>query len=133
MARYFESAQACDERVKEIGLTEALLALHAQSWTAFSILAFATDYVPGASPPELFVKEIFEPLGVDGKFKPMVKRLFVEAYTMAAQDVQNRADGSKDPDEPRKMPNAERERRRDTLQSRLTGFRLEGDLPHPTC
>ena len=46
---------------------------------------------------------------------------------MAAHDVQTRTERA-DPDEPRRMLNAEREYRRKDLQDRLPGLRLEGEL-----
>ena len=113
MARFFESKQTFSQRVVELGLTELQPKLEAKGWNTFSVLAFATDFVPGTSPPALFVDEIVKPLVGDemadiDKWKPLLKRLFVEAYTMAAHDVQTRTEGA-DPDEPRRMPNAERE------------------------
>ena len=76
--------------------------------------------------------EVVKPLVGDeqaavDKWKPLLKRLFVEAYTMAAHDVQTRTEGA-DPDEPRRMPNAEREYRLKVLQDKLPGLRLEGEL-----
>lgn len=104
----------------------------ALGWTSFSVLAFATDFVPGSSAPALFVDEIVKPLVGDtqtdiDKWKPLLKRLFVEAYTMAAHDVQSRTEGA-DPDVPRRMPNAEREHRLQVLQTKLPGLLLQGEL-----
>jgi hypothetical protein len=132
MARFFESKQTFAQRLVELGLTELEPKFLEKGWTSFSVLAFATDYVPGTSAPALFLEEVVKPLvGEDqpaiDKWKPLLKRLFVEAYTMAAHDVQTRTEGA-DPDEPRRMPNAEREYRLQVLQDKLPGLRLEGEL-----
>ena len=132
MARFFDSKQTFEQRVKELRLGELLDKFKEQGWTSFSALAFATDFVPGTSAPGIFVDEIVKPLvgelqaDVD-KWKPLLKRLFVEAYTMAAHDIQTRTEGT-DPDEPRRMPNAEREHRLAVLQARLPGLQPQGEL-----
>jgi len=100
-------------------------------WTKFSILAFASDYVPGSSEPALFVSEVVKPVAGDDeaqqlRYKPLLKRLFTEAYTMASHDVQCRTD-AKD-EEPRKMPMAEREHRIRLLNNRLTGLNVDDEM-----
>ena len=132
MSRYFESKQAFAQRVAELDMTELMPKLTEKGWLSFSVLAFATDFVPGASPANIFLDEVVKPLVGDEqadveRWKPLLKRLFVEAYTMAAHDVSTRTDGA-DPDEPRRMPNAERQHRLKLLQERLPGLRLEGEL-----
>ena len=132
MASVFDSVQAFEQRVRELGLYDLWPELLVRKWTSFSVLAFVTDYVPGTSSADMFVSEVVKPLVGDDqpvmdRWKPLLKRLFVEAYTMAAHDIQTRADGP-DLDEPRRMPNAEREFRLKTLQQRLEGMRLDGEL-----
>ena len=56
-----------------------------------------------------------------------MKRLYTEAYTMAAYDIQVRSD-VKDPEELRKRPNAECEHRFDSLRNRLVGLNLDSDM-----
>lgn len=100
-------------------------------WTKFSVPAFASEYVPGVSDPSVFVGEIVEPLvGSDKdkglKLKPVLRRWYVEAYTMAAHDIQVCAD-AKDPDEPRQMPDAEREHRFTRIQEGVVGLVIDGE------
>ena len=132
MARIFDSERVFSQRLKDLGLGDLEPKLKAKGWCSFAVLAFATDYVPGTSAPDLFVSEIVKPLVGDDagdvdRWKPLLKRLFVEAYTMAAHDVQSRTEGP-DVDEPRKMPNAEREHRLSVLRGKLPGLTLEGEL-----
>lgn len=133
MSRFFDSKQAFTQRLKELGMAELDNKFQEKEWDSFSVLAFATDYVPGSSPPELFIAEIVQPLVGDdavaiNKWKPLLKRLFVEAYTMAAHDIQSRTDGHADPDDPKRMPNAEREHRLRLLGDKLSGLTLSGEL-----
>ena len=132
MSRYFESKHAFAQRVSELDLDEIMPKLTEKGWVSFSVLAFATDFVPGTSPASVFLDEVVKPLVGDDqaivdRWKPLLKRLFVEAYTMAAHDVSSRTDGA-DPDEPRRMPNAERQHRLQLLQAKFPGLRLEGEL-----
>ena len=132
MSRFFDSKQVFAQRVDELGMGELINPLKNKGWDSFGILAFVTEFVPGTSPPEIFLNEVVKPLVGDNqadidRWKPLLKRLFMEAYTLAAHDIQSRSDGP-DPDAPRKMPSAEREYRLTTLQTKLTGLVLEGEL-----
>ena len=132
MARFFDSEHAFTQRLSELGLDDIKQKFVDLKWTSFSVLAFVTDFVPGTSSPDIFTREVITPLVGDDpavvtRWKPLLKRLFVEAYTMAAHDIQTRTEGP-DPDEPRKMPNAEREHRLSTLRRKLPGLNLEGEL-----
>ena len=135
ISRFFDSKQAFAQRVSELGMQELMPKFTEKSWTSFSLLAFATDSVPGSSPADLFLDKVVKPwvgseVAVIDKWKPLLKRLFVEAYTMAAHDIQSRTDGG-DPDEPRRMPNSERQHRFNILQDKLPGLSLDGEL-HPS-
>ncbi len=130
MSSFFESKQAFAQRLKELDLSDLSGKFNELGWTSFSVLAFATDYVPGASDGAVFTREIVEKVADTQdveKYKPRLKRLFTEAYTIGAHDIQTRADG-KDTDEPRRMPNAEREHRLKLLQGKFTGFNIEGEM-----
>ena len=131
MASFFESSNVFEQRVRDLGLATVWPEFERLGWTKFSVLAFASDFVPGTSPAELFNSQVVEPLvPVEAdrpRLKPLLKRLFVEAYTMAAHDIQQRAD-AKDPEEPRKMPVAEREHRLGALQQRLVGITIDGEM-----
>ena len=130
MSRYFESEQAFLQRLNELNLVELKPRFLELGWKSFAIFAFASDYVPGVSAAELFIEEVVKKLTTDAdidRWKPLLKRLFVEAYTMAAHDIQGRGDG-RDVDEPKRMPNAEREYRLSAIAASLPGLRLEGEL-----
>ena len=132
MASIFESVKAFEQRISVLGLDDLSAQFRVLGWDRVSVLAFASDYVPGSSDPEVFIKEVVKPLVGDeaekqNKYKPLLKRLFTEAYTMAAHDVQNRSE-AKDSDEPRKMPSAEREHRLRQLGERLVGLNVEDEM-----
>ena len=62
-----------------------------KGWTTFGNFAFASAYVPGTGAAEdAFVSDVITPLlggdPADAR-KPAVRRLFYEAYTLAAADL----------------------------------------------
>ena len=88
MASIFESTKVFEQRVQAIGLGNLWPRFEALGWTKFSVLAFSSDYVPGASDTSLFTTEVVKPIAGEVaediiKYKPLLKRLFTEAYTMA--------------------------------------------------
>ena len=56
-----------------------------------------------------------------------LRRLFVEAYTLAAADLRSKVERTAD-DPPKRLPVAERAARFEKLRRRLVGVSLEGDL-----
>ena len=75
--------------------------------------AFAANYKPGATDETSFIKDIVVPLytSEDSIKKSALRRLYFEAYTMAAADVHRRAVRPDDEEKPKKMPIVERAER----------------------
>lgn len=94
----------------------------------FGDMAFMSAYTPGTSDENMFCEDIVKPLlgDADHPMKGRLRRLFTEAYALAAADVQRRADSRPD-DVPAKLPTAEREARRLRLVNRLPGLKLDGE------
>ena len=129
-----ESKAAFSERVQAFGLSTHAPRLAALGWGAYGELAFATSFVPGTSDDDKFVTDVGVPLlektadevRVD-PLLPKVRRLFYEAYALAAADLKRRVEGTSS-DGPRKVMPAEREERRAATAGRLKGIRLTGEL-----
>ena len=75
MASIFESVKAFEQLIKHLGLEDLQPRFDELGWNRFSVLAFASDFVPGASAGDAFIKEIVQPLVGDDsdrqlKYKP---------------------------------------------------------------
>jgi hypothetical protein len=91
------------ERVAELGLSVHRDNFAQQGWTTYAKLASATSYVPGALDETVFVREIVA-VGLgreDHPDKGVLRRLFFEAYTLAAADLKHRVEVRTD-DAPRR-------------------------------
>ena len=103
---------------KEMGvLDEEANRVKAKGWNTFALLAFACSYTPGqadgaSDPPE--------------DRMPVVRRLFLEAYTLATADLRSRVDRCED-DAPRKLALPERSQRNRDQALRLSGVSLDGE------
>ena len=75
--------------VSELGLEKYVDKFKAIVVDTLGSLAYATDYVPGSGAPELFQKEFVEP--IFGK-KSSLRRLFVEAYTLASAELKRKTE-----------------------------------------
>ena len=77
-------------RVMQLGLGDYMEKFKAAGATTFAELAFLTDYVPGGD-AAVFARELVNPiLGEEGAAAPKkapLRRLFTEAYTLAAADL----------------------------------------------
>ena len=62
MASIFESSKVFEQRVKAIGLEPLWPKFVKLGWTKFSILAFASDYIPGTSDATVFTSEVLKPV-----------------------------------------------------------------------
>ena len=129
-----ESRAAFAERVQALGLGDRAARLEALGWRSYGELAFATSFVPGTSDDDRFVTDVGVPLlekAVDeartDPLLPRVRRLFYEAYALAAADLKRRVEGTSQ-DGPRKVMPAEREERRAATAARLGGIRLTDEL-----
>jgi hypothetical protein len=117
------------ERVTSLGLGAFSERFVDLGWTSYGELAFATSYTPGQPEDERFKKEVLEAgLGqADHPKKSALRRLFFEAYTMAAADLKRRIETTGD-EGPRRVPAVERYERRERVAARLLGLSLDGEL-----
>ena len=123
-----DSAASFSERVTEFGLDAHAARFAAANWATYADLAFTSNFAPGGD-EALFLSDIVA-VGFgtrDHADKRKLRRLFFEAYTMAAADLKRRVTVNDD-DLPRAIPNAEREERRNRLAARLKGVKLAGEL-----
>ena len=104
------------DRVRKLGLGAHEERIKDAGWTTMSELAFDTSYTPGGN-EEVFLKDVVtKALGSpDHADKKHVRRLFTEAYTLAAGDL-GRLTSASGEDVARKVPTVERQERRKAAQ-----------------
>ncbi len=123
------------QRTEELGLGEFLERLTELGWATHGNFSFAVASGPGgAVDDERFVKTVVRPvfrLDADAELPPAtaaLRRLFFESHTLAVSELRSRTERT-DGDAPRKVPQAERETRKEKLRSRLgIALVMEGDL-----
>ena len=123
------------QRVGELGLAPVLPEFEKAGWNTFGAFAFAVEIGPnGAYDKEDFRSDVLRPLLGLAPGEPVppkasaIRRLLFEAHAIALSDLKSRTTRT-DGDLPRKLPQAEREARREALAARLgPALRLEGDL-----
>jgi len=115
-------------RVTELQLAEFKEKFEEIGVKTFGELAFATSFSAGSPDETKFQTELVIPVLGDEKHpkRGALRRLFTEAYSLAASDLQRRTEGRAE-DAPVRLPTAEREARRAELQSRIPGVRLDGE------
>ena len=118
------------KRVQELKLGSIYNDLVDQGWDTYRPFAFSCSSSPGQADDTSLINEVIVPILTDPahKLKTQLRRLFYEAYTMTALDVQRRASPSHEVDRPKKLPAPERLSRMRTLKSRLKGLVIEEDL-----
>jgi len=124
-----DSVPVFEDRVRAPGLEAHLERFRALGWTTLASLGFASDYVPGQSDAAVFTSDIVVPVlrEADHVDRFRLRRLYVEAFSLAASEIRRRCETGED-DTPRRLPLLEREDRRRRLAERLVGVRVEGDL-----
>jgi hypothetical protein len=117
-------------RLSQLGLEDHVNAFAALGWTTMAKFGFGANYVPGRADEAPFINDIIVPLFGDANSpqKPVIRRLFFEAYTMAASDIQRRTSKPYEEDKPKKIPVAERAARFKLMQDQLSGLTLTGEL-----
>jgi hypothetical protein len=78
----------------ECGVGDLHTKMVALGWTTLGKFAFSSAYVPGTADETPFVNRVVKRLGVDPE-DPRVdglRRLFFEAYTVAASEMRRRAE-----------------------------------------
>ena len=119
-----DSSAVFEARCKEMGLLDEEAArLKAKGWNTFALLAFACSYTPGQADDRNLVRlgAIITGAGAGEPPEdrmPVVRRLFFEAYTLAAADLRSRVD-RRDDDAPRKLALPERSQRNRDQAARL--------------
>ena len=84
-----DSRAVFQARARSFGLEdEDITALSANGWDTLGNFAFSCAYVPGSPDESAFLDKVVTPvLGADSPKAAALRRLFFEAYTMAAADL----------------------------------------------
>ena len=116
-----DSASYFTERLEFLGLAPYKKKFEDLGWSTMGMFAFTTSYVPHSGNDEPFCLDILEPCLGNRTHpdKSSLRRLFYEAYGLAALDLGQRTTGRPD-DLPRVIPNAEREARRLRVEKHLS-------------
>ena len=125
-----ESKAFFTARLVKLGLDAPAKSFASLGWTTMAEFAFAANYKPGATDETSFIKDIVVPLytSEDSIKKSALRRLYFEAYTMAAADVHRRAVRPDDEEKPKKMPIVERAERFSALEKIVGGLTLRNEL-----
>ena len=125
-----DSEAVFSKRLAELKLSPFANEFSLRGWTTMGAYAFSCAYTPGSNDYASFDNEVVIPLlGDHGHIlKPQLRRLFFEAFTLAALDVQRRASPAEEGDKPKKLPAPERQSRLRAMRSRLVGLSIEEDL-----
>jgi hypothetical protein len=120
------------QRAEEIGLTpEELARIEAKGWSSLAKLAFACSYTPGQQDDSNLrgLGSVIAGTGANDPPEdrmPVYRRLYFEAYTLAAADLRARVE-RRDDDAPRRLALPERSHRNQDQAIRLRGVVLEGE------
>ena len=125
-----DSVATFSERIMELGLAEHVDRFVSAGWFTLSNLAYASR-AGQTGIEEDFVREVLvKGLGEGGathKHASVLKRLYFEAFMLAAQDLRARTEPTSSTT-PRQMPQPERRERRLKIEKRLVGLNLRGEL-----
>jgi hypothetical protein len=125
-----DSVAVFAKRVEELKLGPYLNEFTTLGWDSMGSFAFSCAFSPGQADDSSFLSEVVVPLLKDPAhvLKPQLRRLFFEAYTLAALDVQRRASPTDDMEKPKKLPAPERLSRLRVLKARLKGLVIAEEL-----
>ena len=117
-------------RLTKLGLGDEKDVFENLGWTTLGEFANAANYRPTATDEGPFIKDVILQLFGDDnhKKKASVRRLFFEAFSMFAADINRRATLPDEDAKPKKLPLAEKEARWETVKAKLVGLELEGEL-----
>ena len=130
MAGVIESAAVFEQRALATGLSQTELnATVAAGFSTMGRLAFACSYQPGAADETAFTALLASILGAPatGPQAACFRRLYFEAYTLSASDLRARLERTEETPA-RRLAVPERAHRYTTLQTRLVGLTLLGEL-----
>ena len=130
-----DSAAIFAKRVKDLGLEARLQKLNEVGWDTYGNFAFAAGTpTAGSIPDEVFktkITDVVFELEAGASEPPRaaaLRRLWFESYTITVGEMRRRMERT-DEDPPRKLPQVEKETRKDMLRKRLgTAVILEGEL-----
>ena len=123
-----DSVAVFQDRVNELGPSAHSGRFTAAGWDTYASLAFSTSYIPGTDEAASARDIVTVGLGSENHAdKKALRRLFFDAYTLAAADLKSRADTKSD-DAPSWIPYLERQAGRDRVAARLTGLDLTDEL-----
>ena len=128
------------QRLSELGLTERAERFKTLGWRTHGLFAFALPAGgSGVVNEDDFVRTIVRPvfeLADDAPLPPAaaaVRRLWFESHTITVGDLRQKVERT-DSDMPRKVPQAEREARKELLRAKLAPtILLEADLEPANC
>ena len=105
-----ESKAYFSARLAKLGLADELETFAELGWTTLAEFGFASNYRPMGLDDAPFINEVIVPLlGDPGhKKKAIVRRLYFEAFSMAAADVNRRATIPDEDDKPKRLPMVEK-------------------------
>lgn len=134
-----DSTAVFAQRAIELGLQESIDKLTANGWKTHGLFAFAVPQGLGGVVDETVFKDrVLKKLldFVDDEEPPLaaaVRRLYFESHTLAIGELRHRMERT-DGDAPRRVPQAEREARKEAVRRRLApGVLVEGDLDPANC
>jgi len=104
-----------------------------RGWASYADFAFTARFQPGAGPDEerlytAIMKKIFPDMQPEDDSPQIIKvrRLYYEAYSIAALDLQRRMAPEPESEKPRQLPKEERSARLKALREKLgVGFEIE--------
>jgi hypothetical protein len=123
-----DSAAIFSERGVSLGLEAHLERFKKAKWTTFAKLAFSTKFTPGGDEAAFEKDVLIKGLGdVEHDDKAEMRRLFYEAYTLAADQLKRMLVNGSD-EMPRAVPAPEKVARRKRAAQALQGLELKGEL-----
>ena len=130
-----DSKAVFNRRLAELGLSEREERFAVLGWDSHGNFAFAVPSGPGGVVDDLtFATQVIRPLydlNASAELPPQkaaVRRLFFESHALSVGELRMRVERT-DSDAPRKVPQAEREARKNVIRQKLQpGLIMEGDL-----
>ena len=129
MSMALDSAAVFAERLATLGFQHAAPKFAAAGLSTLGDLAFCSDFKPGGDASAFTATVVTPILGDQPSLGDVSKlrRLYYEAFSVAAADMEHKAGGSSD-SAPRTVPAAELEARRERVAAALPSLRLVGAL-----
>ena len=125
-----DSVATFSERIMELGLAEHVDRFIRAGWFTLSNLAYASRAGQTGNEADFIREVLVKGLGDEGadhRHANVLKRLYYEAFMLAAQDLRARTEPTSSVT-PRQLPQPERRERRARIEKRLVGLNLRGEL-----